>query len=253
MAQQSKDLQELSAELARSKAELQSFAYIVSHDLREPLRSISGFSRLLQRKLGATLEPEAQQYLEFINDGTRRLQELIDGLADYARASAAIEQPRPVVLDQVVAKVLTQLAVVIHDSGAQVDADALPQVEGDPLRLTQLFRNLIANALKFRSDAPPRIRVYVEDAGEQWRLAVADNGIGIDPKHAQRVFEVFQRLHAREEYPGTGIGLALCRKIVESHGGRIWMESQAGKGATVFFTLPKAAEPPAAAPDDPQT
>jgi NO-binding membrane sensor protein with MHYT domain/nitrogen-specific signal transduction histidine kinase len=242
VALRTQELRELSEELSRSNAELERFAYIVSHDLKEPLRSITGFSGLLQRKLGHDLQPDAKQYLDFIVDGARHMQSLIDGLLDYARAGASQEAMRPVDLDPLVSKVLTQLAVSIEEAGGEVSVEPLPNVQGDPLRLCQLFQNLIGNALKFRSEAPPRVHVQAEDAGAFWRLAVRDNGIGIDAKHRQRVFEVFQRLHGREEYAGTGIGLAICKKIVESHGGRIWIESEPGRGTTFFFTLPKAHE-----------
>lgn len=244
VAQRTRELQELSEELARSNAELERFAYIVSHDLKEPLRSITGFSGLLQRKLGPELDPDAQQYLEFIVGGARHMQALIDGLLEYARAGREQAAAQPVDLGDVVDKTRTQLAVLIEETGAEVVVSApLPRIEGDPLRLGQLFQNLIGNALKFRSEAPPRIRIEARDSGDCWQLAVADNGIGIEPKHQQRVFEVFQRLHGREEYPGTGIGLAICKKIVESHGGRIWVESTPGAGTTFLFTLPKAQTP----------
>lgn len=244
VAQRTRELRELSDELARSNAELERFAYIVSHDLKEPLRSITGFSGLLQRKLGPSLEPDTEQYLEFIVGGAKHMQALIDGLLDYARAGAAQEEMRRVEMDQLVSTVLTQLAASVDEAGAQVVVEPLPPVQGDPIRLVQLFQNLIGNALKFRAEAPPQIRIRVKDLGRQWQFALSDNGIGIDPKHSQRIFEVFQRLHGREEYTGTGIGLAICKKIVESHGGRIWVEAEPGKGTSFFFTLPKAPATP---------
>jgi signal transduction histidine kinase len=246
VAQRTQELQELSEELARSNAELERFAYIVSHDLKEPLRSITGFSGLLQRKLGPELEPDVKQYLEFIVDGARHMQALIDGLLDYARAGVAQEPMRSVELDQLLPRVLAQMAVSIHETGADVVVESLPAVQGDPLRLAQLFQNLIGNALKFRGDAPPRVQIRSEDIGSRWQFAVSDNGIGFDPRHRQRIFEVFQRLHGREDYSGTGIGLAICKKIVESHGGRIRVESEPGRGTTFFFTLPKVASETAA-------
>lgn len=247
LEQRTQELQALAADLARSQTEMERFAYIVSHDLKGPLRSITGFSSLLERKLGPALDEGSRQYLQFIVDGARHLQALIDDLLEYSRAGAKPEQPQPIALEQLLAKVLTQLAKVIAETRADVVAEPLPLVRGDPQRLLQLFRNLLDNALKFRGEAPPRVRIWAEDAGTHWRLAVADNGIGIELRQQQRIFDVFQRLHGPEAYPGTGIGLAICKRIVESHGGRIWVESAPGEGATFWFTLPKDREEAVAA------
>lgn len=242
LARQAGELQTLSEELARAESELERYVYVVSHDLKEPLRTVSGFSTLLQRRLGEALEDDARQYLAFIDEGVQRMQVLLDALLDYSRAGRPQQEMQPVALGQLLEVALTQLAPAIAAASADVDAATLPEVQGDPVRLTQLLRQLIANALTYRAeDVLPQIRIRAEDAGSHWQIAVADNGIGIDPKQQQRIFEVFQRLHSREEYPGIGMGLAICKKIVESHGGRLWVESTPGEGAAFFFTLPKTA------------
>lgn len=241
LAEQEREVRMLSEALARAESELERYVYIVSHDLKEPLRTVSGFSTLLQRRLGETLEGDARQYLAFIDDGVQRMQVLLDALLDYSRAGRPQQAMQPVALERPLQVALTQLAPAITAAGADVDSAALPEVQGDPVRLAQLFRQLLANALTYRAEgALPQIRIRAEEAGDHWRIAVADNGIGIDPRHQERIFEVFQRLHSREEYPGIGMGLAICKKIVESHGGRLWVESTPGEGATFFFTLPQA-------------
>lgn len=247
LARRTEEVQQLAAQLERLRADYDRFAYIISHDLTEPLRSITGFSWLLQRRLGDTLPAEAQQYLGFITDGSHHLQALIDGLLAYSRAGAPLQEPQPVALESLLARVQAQHAALLEESSAVLESDPLPVVTGDPQRLLQLFQHLIGNALKFRSATPPQIRIRVEANRDDWTISIADNGIGIDPAQQQRVLDIFQRLHAREDYAGVGVGLPISQRIVESHGGRMWLQSTPGQGSTVLFTLPKA-EPAAAGP-----
>jgi light-regulated signal transduction histidine kinase (bacteriophytochrome) len=222
-----------------SNAELERFAYIVSHDLKEPLRAITGFSDLLQRRLGSGLDTDSRQYLDYIVGGARTLQAMIDGLLEYSRAGAAVDEPQQVDMDHVLSTLMTQLAPAVSAAKASIAVEPLPSVRGDSARLSRLFRELIDNALKFHGDHPAQVRIGAEDAGSQWLFSVSDQGIGIEPRQQQRIFEVFQRLHDRGKYDGIGIGLAVCRRIVESHGGRLWVESGDGRGARFLFTLPK--------------
>lgn len=228
-----------------SNAELERFAYIVSHDLKEPLRAITGFSDLLLRRLGPDLDSDSRQYLDYIVDGARAMQAMIDGLLDYSRAGACVDEPQQVDMDRALSTLMAQFAPAISTSGASVIVEPLPPVRGDSVRLLQLFRELLDNALKFHGDLPAQIRIEAEDAGSQWRFSVSDQGIGIESRQQQRIFEVFQRLHDRGKYDGIGIGLAVCKRIVESHGGRLWVESGEGRGARFLFTLPKGDAAPA--------
>lgn len=228
----------LQAELERVRQDYDRFAYIVSHDLKEPLRSITGFSGLLERRLGEDLPAEALQYLEFITDSSRHLQSLIEGLLEYSRAGAPLPAPQAVALEPLLARVKAQYAVQLEATGAELSVGELPVVSGDPQRLRQLFQHVIGNALKFAGERPLRVQVGAQPDADGWLISVTDNGLGIEAGQQQRVFEVFQRLHAREDYPGIGIGLPICKRIVESHGGRIWLDSAAGRGTTVRFTLP---------------
>ena len=232
----------LLAELQRVNAELQQFGYIVSHDLTEPLRTVGNFVDLLAERCQGQLDATAEEYIAFAVDGTRRMRQMIQGLLAYTRVGGPSGEFAAVDCDALVARVLTDLQLTIAESGATITHEPLPTVWGDVTRLGQVVHNLIGNALKFRGPAPPRVHVCARRAGEQWRFAVRDNGIGIDPAQARRLFQVFRRLHTRTEYPGTGIGLAICKKIIEQHGGRIWVESELGNGATFFFTLPAPPE-----------
>jgi signal transduction histidine kinase len=229
-------------ELARSNAELEQFAYVASHDLREPLRMVQSFCGLLQDRYGDKLDERANKYINFAVDGATRMQGLVDDLLEFARVGHSNECFDSVGLDDVVRQALTNLEAAIVESGATIEFDRLPTVRGDARRLTQVFQNLIGNAIKFRGAPPPAIQVSACREGEAWRITVADNGIGIDPKHFQRLFVVFRRLHSKDEYPGTGIGLALCKRIVELHGGRIWLDSQPGRGTSFHFCLLPAEE-----------
>ncbi|MGE5752582.1 MAG: ATP-binding protein, partial [Deltaproteobacteria bacterium] len=225
-------------ELSRSNAELEKFAYVASHDLQEPLRMISGFSQLLARRFEGKLGADADEYIGYMVDGANRMQRLINDLLSYSRVGTRGGTFEPTECSSVLEEALDNLGVAIRESGAEVRHDPLPTLETDRSQMVQLFQNLVGNALKFRGRERTRIHVSARQNGEEWIFTVADNGIGIDPKYFERIFTIFQRLHGKMEYPGTGIGLAICKKIVERHGGRIWLESEAGKGATFFFSIP---------------
>ena len=229
-------------ELARSNAELEQFASVASHDLQEPLRTISSYTQLLERRYGKRLEGEAVEFMRYIVDGAARMKQLIEDLLAYSRAGAPARQMQKASVQAALSRALENLKGALADSGGTVSHDPLPSVLGDELQLGQVFQNLIGNALKFRGKDAPRIHVGVKDADTTWEIAVKDNGIGIEPKYFERVFQIFQRLHAMGEYPGTGIGLAICKKVVERHGGRIWVESTPGQGSSFLFTLPKMKE-----------
>jgi signal transduction histidine kinase len=225
-------------ELARSNADLEQFAYVASHDLQEPLRKVTSFCQLLQRRYQGQLDERADQYIEFAVDGAKRMQALINDLLAFSRVGRTTEEFTEVDCDSTLNRALRNLETAMDDTGAEVVRTPLPSVEGDPTLLTALFQNLVGNAIKFRSDAPPKVEVSAEQVDGEWSFRVADNGIGIDQAYADRVFVIFQRLHAKELYPGTGIGLALCKKIVEFHGGRIWLDTDVPAGTTVCWTLP---------------
>jgi len=225
-------------DLARSNAELEQFAYVASHDLQEPLRKVASFCQLLEQRYKGQLDERADQYIEFAVDGAKRMQQLINDLLDFSRVGRMGDTPQPVDLGEAARRALANLDAAVVKSRAQVDVGLLPTVSGEASLLTALFQNLIANALKFHGEDPPEIRIRAERDGSEWAIACSDNGIGIDPEYAERVFAIFQRLHGKDEYAGTGIGLAMCRKIVEHHGGRIWLDPAAAPGTTFRFTLP---------------
>jgi light-regulated signal transduction histidine kinase (bacteriophytochrome) len=228
------------ADLRRSNAELEQFAYVASHDLQEPLRKVASFCQLLQQRYEGQLDARADQYIGFAVDGARRMQDLINDLLAFSRVGR-VERPHvDVDCGVLVERVRGDLSRVIEESGASIVVDgALPVVHGDPGLLRLVFQNLIANAIKFRAEAAPRVVLDAERDGAFWRFRCADNGIGIGPEYAERIFVLFQRLHPRTQYEGTGIGLAMCRKIVEYHGGRMWLDPDQGEGAgsTFYFTL----------------
>jgi signal transduction histidine kinase len=232
-------LAQRSQELARSNAELEQLAYVASHDLQEPLRMVASYLQLLEQRYGGRLDTDAHEFIGFAVDGATRMQALIDDLLTYSRVGSRAKPLQPADCTAVVATALRALRMAIDESGAQVECETLPVVMGEAAQLTQLFQNLIANAIKFRGGQAPRIAVRAEPEGGFWRFAVQDNGIGIAPEYFDRIFVMFQRLHSRRTYPGTGIGLAICKKIVERHGGRIWVESAPEQGTTVKFTLPQ--------------
>lgn len=226
-------------ELKRSNAELEQFAYVASHDLQEPLRMVTNYTTLLARRYKGKLDESANDYIGFAVDGAKRMQGLINDLLTYSRVGRHGKELAPLDCGEVFARALSALELAIADCGAKVTCDNLPTVLADEMQIGQLFQNLIGNAIKYRNGAAPEVHVECVPKGDDWQFAVRDNGIGIDPEYAERIFVIFQRLHTRDEYPGSGIGLAVCKKIVEHHGGKIWVESQVGKGATFYFTLPK--------------
>jgi PAS domain S-box-containing protein len=232
------DLKRLADELARSNAELRQFADVVAHDLHEPMRMVTSYCRLLKRRYQSRLDASADEFLDFAMGGATRMQELLDDLLAYTRTGTQDRPLQPVDCGAVLGQALANLRLAIDEAGAVVTHDPLPTVPGDRPQLVQLFQNLVANAVKFRGTEPPRVHVSARREGPAWRFAVRDNGIGIAPADADRIFVIFQRLHTSQEYAGTGVGLALCKKIVERHHGRIWVESQPGRGSLFCFTLP---------------
>jgi signal transduction histidine kinase len=234
-------LQTRAHELERSNSELEQFAYVASHDLQEPLRKVASFCQLLQRRYVGQLDARADQYIEFAVDGARRMQALIADLLDYSRVGRLEPEPVLVSCASALSEARVNLAAEIRATGAVVETAELPFVRAEFSLLTSLFQNLIGNAVRFRSDRPPVIRITVTEQGDGfWLFSVADNGIGIEAEYADRIFVIFQRLHGRSEYDGTGIGLAMCRRIVEHYGGRIWLDTTYQGGANFCFTLPVA-------------
>jgi signal transduction histidine kinase len=233
-----KALEESIAELARSNADLQQFAYVASHDLKEPLRMVASYTQLLARRYKGKLDADADEFIRYAVDGANRMQWLINDLLAYSRVTAQDHVYEAVDCNKVLEEVLSDLLVSVEENRAVVTHDPLPTVMADGGQLGQLFQNLIGNAIKFHGKEPPHVHVSIERKPNEWLFSVRDNGVGLDPQYAERIFVIFQRLHDREEYPGTGIGLAICKKVVERHGGRIWVVSQIGQGATFHFTLP---------------
>jgi PAS domain S-box-containing protein len=229
-----------SRELARSNTELEQMAYAASHDLQEPLRMVASYMQLLEHKYKDQLDADAHEFIRFAVDGATRMQALIDDLLSYSRVGSKMKPMQPTDCMAVVNTALESLRMAIEESGAQVHCEALPTVMGDEAQLTHLFQNLIGNAIKFRRELPPHIHIEATRENGFWRFALRDNGIGIAADYFDRIFVMFQRLHGRRSYPGTGIGLAICKKIVERHGGRIWVESVPEQGTTFLFTLPDA-------------
>lgn len=231
-------LVEQSAALARSNAELEQFAYVASHDLQEPLRMISSYVQLFAERYSGEVDERADKYIRYAVDGAKRMQALIGGLLEYSRAGRG-EQFACVEAQAALDQALANLRSAMEESGTILTHDLLPAVCADPTQLTQVFQNLIGNAIKFsRPGELPRVHVSAKLDGQRCVFSVRDNGIGIDPAYAERIFVIFQRLHARSQYPGTGIGLSICKKVVERHGGCIWLESVPGEGSTFYFALP---------------
>ena len=238
-------LVERSRQLETSNEELEQYAYVASHDLQEPLRKMASFCQLLARRYQGQLDEQADQYIAYVVDGARRMQEMINDLLTFSRVGQPLQVTAEVDCNQVVERARIDLAAAIEESGASiVVTGTLPTVRGEWARLVQLFENLIGNGIKFRGKQPPRVEISAAPDGTGWRFAVADNGIGIEPQYADRIFALFQRLHSRAEYPGTGIGLAVCKKIVESHGGTLRFDSRPDEGTTFYWTMPKEAASP---------
>ena len=250
LVQRAEELERANAELAattarleRSNEELQRFATVASHDLREPLRVASGFAELLARRYGGELGEDGNRFVEAITGGVARMDEMISDLLAYARAGRADQAREAVDCNEVVADALTGLQRAIDETEATIEVESLPTVTGNPAALRQLFQNLVANAIKFAGDAKPQIRIWAAQVPEGWRFSVRDNGIGVAPDQAERIFGMFTRAHGGDHYPGTGVGLALCQRIVDVHGGRIWVEPAPGGGSQFMFTI---ARPPVA-------
>ncbi|MCA1990582.1 MAG: CHASE3 domain-containing protein [Coleofasciculus sp. S288] len=235
-------LKEANAELVRSNSELEQFAYVASHDLREPLRKIKSYTELLAEDYQGQLDATADKYMAYITDGAERMQALISDLLTYSRVGKGDLTKEPVNLESVVNRILTDLSLTISETNAKITLKPLPTIDANFHQMVQLYQNLIANALKFRGEAPPEILIQAQLKHDQWLFSIQDNGIGIKPQYLERIFVIFQRLHSRSKYPGTGIGLAICRKIVERHGGQIWVESEERKGTTFYFTFPYASK-----------
>jgi PAS domain S-box-containing protein len=229
-------------ELRRSNEELERFAYVASHDLQEPLRTVASYVQLLSRRYRDKLDSDALEFMDFAVGGVRRMQQLIGDLLAFSRVGTRGAPLVPTDLGPVMRSTLDSLHASLEESGAHVTTDAMPTVVADAGQIQQLLTNLVGNAVKFRGAAPPRVHVGVVRAERMWAITVQDNGIGIAPEYFDRIFVIFQRLHSREEYAGTGVGLAICKKIVERHGGRIWVESSLGQGARFSFSLPATAE-----------
>jgi light-regulated signal transduction histidine kinase (bacteriophytochrome) len=224
-------------ELERSNRELEQFAYVASHDLREPLRMVASYVKLLEKKYGGKLDQTAREFIWYAVDGADRMARLIDDLLTFSRVGTHGKQPVPTDAEAVFQVVQRNLQVAVQEKSARLTHDPLPAVMADENQLVQLLQNLCANALKFCKDRTPQVHVGVKRVDGMYVFSVRDNGIGIAPQHQQRIFQIFQQLHSHDEYEGTGIGLAVCKRIVERHGGKLWVESQVGEGATFYFTL----------------
>ncbi len=233
-------LRTLLAEVERSNRELEQFAYVASHDLQEPLRMVSSYTQLLEQRYRDKLDDDAREFINYAVDGARRMQRLINDLLEFSRVSTRGRRLEPVDANEVLGTVRANLSVAIEDAGALVTNEELPTVMADPTQLGQLLQNLIGNAIKFNGAESPRVHIAAYERAGEWVFAVRDNGIGIDPEYFDRIFVIFQRLHVTADYPGTGIGLAVCKRIAERHGGRIWVESEPGNGATFSFSIPKS-------------
>lgn len=237
--ERTRQLELQAAELRRSNAELEQFAYVASHDLQAPIRAVTSFAGLVSRKYAAQLDERGQAYLRQIVENGEHMKRLVDDLLAFSRLHTQQRAPEATASSAVVRAVLDRLRPELEALDAHVTLGPLPTVLADAPQLDQLFQNLLSNALKYRREGvPPQVSITAEREGSGWRFAISDNGIGIEPQYFDRIFVIFQRLHGREQYEGTGIGLAVCKKIVERHGGRLWVESAPGQGSTFFFTLP---------------
>lgn len=232
------EAKQFAEELRRSNAELEQFAYVASHDLQEPLRMITSYLQLIEQRFTGQLDSDAREFIGFAVDGAARMKSLIIDLLTYSRVQRAKLEFGPVSMKSVLTQAISNLKVTIDECDAQITSDLLPDVTANQGQMIQLMQNLIGNALKFRRELPPKIHISCEKGKTEWTFAVRDNGIGIDEEYKDRIFVIFQRLHGRDQHPGTGIGLAVCKKIIERHNGQIWVESKVGEGASFYFTLP---------------
>lgn len=235
-----KKLKEKNKELARSNQYLQDFAFVASHDLQEPLRMVASYTQLLQERYQGQLDEKADKFINYASDGARRMQGLIDGLLNFSRITTHGSEFTPVDVNQVVDRAIANLSMAVDKVGAAVSHDDLPVVTGDEGQLIQLIQNLVSNAIKFKGEDAPRVHISArkDEDDSKWIFSVQDNGIGIEEKYKEKIFVIFQRLHSRSAYPGTGIGLSICRRIVQRHSGEIWFESKEGQGTTFYFTIP---------------
>jgi light-regulated signal transduction histidine kinase (bacteriophytochrome) len=224
--------------LRRSNAELQQFAYVASHDLQEPLRMVTAYAGLLKKRHGEELSGETKEYMHYIIEGAERMRQLVNDLLQYSRVDTPSKPFGLVDMNVAVANALKTMRVAVEESGAEVTSDPLPTIWGDETQMTQVLTNLLSNAIKFHRDDEPKVHISSKNKSNEWLFSIQDNGIGIDLKYSDKMFQMFQRLHTQEEYPGTGIGLAISKKIVERHGGRIWFDSDGKNGSTFFFTIP---------------
>jgi light-regulated signal transduction histidine kinase (bacteriophytochrome) len=228
-----------SRELERSNKDLEAFAYVASHDLQEPLRAISSYLQLIEKRYNDKLDDKGRDFIRRAVNGAHRMQDMINDLLVYSRLTTRGKAFEPFAVDGIIDRALTNLSAAIERSKAKIKCDPMPEITGDSSQVLRLLQNLISNAIKFNDKTRPVIHLSAEkpDKKKEWLFSVKDNGIGIDPEHSKNIFKIFHRLHGRGKYPGTGIGLAICQKIVERHGGKIWLESQPGSGSTFFFTI----------------
>jgi light-regulated signal transduction histidine kinase (bacteriophytochrome) len=233
------ELEKIMEDLRRSNTELEQFAYVVSHDLQEPLRMVASFTQLLQKRYQDKLDDEANEFINFAVDGATRMQGLINDLLTFSRIGTKGVSFNPTDMNVILENVLANIQQSTIEAEAEITMDPLPVIIADGLQMTQILQNLISNAIKFRGKSSISIHVSGENQPDKWVFSVRDNGIGIDPKHFEKIFVIFQRLHNRDEYEGTGIGLAVCKRIIHRHGGKIWVESELGKGSTFYFSIPK--------------
>jgi light-regulated signal transduction histidine kinase (bacteriophytochrome) len=231
------EFNEIMEDLRRSNEDLQQFAYVASHDLQEPLRAIVSFSQLLEDKYRDKIDKDGKEFIHFITNGAKKMNILIKDLLTYSRITTHANPSKIVNLEKVLKDALYNLQEAIKESGVLITYDKMPILNVDKTQFIQLFQNLISNAIKFRREEPPRIYIGVNKINDEWLFSVKDNGIGIESKYFDKLFNIFYRLHTKEEYPGTGIGLPICKKIVQRYGGKIWVESEFGKGSTFYFTI----------------